>query len=467
MDNTANTKRKRKQPQALDTDDDSSDADGYISINSPYNGNPITTFTTAALSEMDDAETAESVVDQQHGELDGVVETSGSTSSASTVQTQSPQILPEKHQSAVWAHFSIIKDKNDDKPLKILKAGSDGFPVMVTVNRSSDYHFVKCLLCGASVERKGGNTTNLSGHLKHHHPQEYCNMKVNPSSCGQSGTSTSTAASTSNTRGIHAMKSTDRADTPKSSISKGQMRISHYAVAPMTDKEMKSTDIALAKFITKAMTPISIVEKPSFKFFCEKLNPQYHIPSRKRFTEKIIPDLFTTVKDSILSELRKATSISFTTDIWTNVNMEAFMSLTAHFIDSETCSMKCYTLATTPFPEDHTGENIVENFKDKCNEWGIQEDQIGLITTDGAANNVKAFQSYQRLSCFSHSLDLSVNKCLKHSDVAEAVKMVKTVIGTFNRSSKKGRGLKEKQVEMGLPKHSLINVSHICKIFSY
>ena len=52
-----------------------------------------------------------------------------------------------------------------------------------------------------------------------------------------------------------------------------------------------------------------------------------------------------------------------TTDYLDQLLNDAYISLTLHFIDN--CwELKCYTLATYPFPEQHTGDNIVEKLKE-------------------------------------------------------------------------------------------------------
>ena len=64
------------------------------------------------------------------------------------------------------------------------------------------------------------------------------------------------------------------------------------------------------------------------------------------------------------------TKYSLTTDIWTSFANDAYISLTIHFID-ECWEMKSYTLATYSFPEQHTGDNIVEKLKEVLSEYDI------------------------------------------------------------------------------------------------
>ncbi len=46
------------------------------------------------------------------------------------------------------------------------------------------------------------------------------------------------------------------------------------------------------------------------------LEPRYTKPSRRYFTETVIPKIHEKVKQSVVKELTNATYVSFTTDIW-------------------------------------------------------------------------------------------------------------------------------------------------------
>lgn len=61
--------------------------------------------------------------------------------------------------------------------------------------------------------------------------------------------------------------------------------------------------------------------------------PQYNIPSRPYFSETVIPRIYERVHEKILYQISLMKNISFTTDMWTSVNNESYISLTAHFID--------------------------------------------------------------------------------------------------------------------------------------
>ena len=56
------------------------------------------------------------------------------------------------------------------------------------------------------------------------------------------------------------------------------------------------------------------------------------MPSRKYFTENIIPDMYSTIKARLLQDIDGKFSISFTIDIWSHkASGDSFISWTAHY----------------------------------------------------------------------------------------------------------------------------------------
>ena len=133
--------------------------------------------------------------------------------------------------------------------------------------------------------------------------------------------------------------------------------------------------------------PFALVEREGFKALMKEIAPKYPLPSRKYFSENIIPQLYDEVKGQVKNELSKAYKVSFTTDIWTSsTNNESFISLTVHFIESTEIVNKSYVLSCKHFPASHTGDNIGDILNSVMEEWNITSDLIHLIVRDNAAN---------------------------------------------------------------------------------
>jgi len=75
---------------------------------------------------------------------------------------------------------------------------------------------------------------------------------------------------------------------------------------------------AIGEMIAVDSQPFSIVEDLGFTRLMKLTKPCYELPSRKYFTQKIIPDIHSKVLSKVESILIDASHMSFTTDIWTN-----------------------------------------------------------------------------------------------------------------------------------------------------
>lgn len=72
--------------------------------------------------------------------------------------------------------------------------------------------------------------------------------------------------------------------------------------------------------------------------------------------------------------------ICLTTDIWTSQANQAYMTVTAHIVDTNSSRIKCYVLETTEFPGSHTAERIVDRLGNICIEWCILDKIVCLVS---------------------------------------------------------------------------------------
>jgi len=70
--------------------------------------------------------------------------------------------------------------------------------------------------------------------------------------------------------------------------------------------------------------------------------------------------------------------MAFATDILTSHANDAYLSLTTHFVDSSWEMISCI-LATAPFPEHHTANNIVEKVKQVMEEYDFEINHLLAI----------------------------------------------------------------------------------------
>lgn len=139
--------------------------------------------------------------------------------------------------------------------------------------------------------------------------------------------------------------------------------------------------------------PLSLVENEHFKDFLETVDNKYTPISRRTITEKYIPVLVKQVKETVLEKLKKKSTVSLTTDIWSDRRLRSFLGVTAHLCNkSKDCyALESYLLDCRHFPGRHSGERISSAFEEITEEYSIRQ-KISYIVTDNAANMKCAFK---------------------------------------------------------------------------
>ena len=177
-----------------------------------------------------------------------------------------------------------------------------------------------CKLCFTKLKYTG-NTTNMTFHLKRHHPSL-------------------TAYGSNETK---ATNKTVRA-------------ISDCFAAQYSINSSKSQTITRQIGIFLA-ADYSLVDTPAFSRMVQTLDPKYKIPSRTFFAETVIPDLYQSTEQEVRERINAAEGMAITTDGWTSRATESFLTITAHFI-SDGWTLENVVLQTRPLHESHTGLNI-------------------------------------------------------------------------------------------------------------
>ena len=85
--------------------------------------------------------------------------------------------------------------------------------------------------------------------------------------------------------------------------------------------------------IVQDLRPLRLIECEGFRNLLSYLKPGYTLPSRKQFSADIFHK-FEMCKGKLKKRLAaEAFSMALTTDIWTSMATEAYMTVTCHFID--------------------------------------------------------------------------------------------------------------------------------------
>ena len=152
--------------------------------------------------------------------------------------------------------------------------------------------------------------------------------------------------------------------------------------------------------------------------------------------------------------------LAVTTDIWTNRATEAYMTITAHYISNE-WKIENNILFTSEMAERYTCRyycNIASRIQEVLEVWNIQARHVCAVVTDNASNMTAALNSLEcgHLPCFAHTLQLAVNKGLNANSLNQLSSLARKLMGHFKHSTLATTALRQKQEQMNVPKHHLI-----------
>ena len=236
--------------------------------------------------------------------------------------------------------------------------------------------------------------------------------------------------------------------------------VSRVKCPPTRAKRIITELIAL--MVAKDLLPAAIVEGEGFKRLLSYLEPGYIIPLAVHVMD-IVRRKFAVAKEKLERILSANESkYAITTDIWTSVSNDAYISLTLHFIDNS-WELKSYTLVTYSFPEQHTGDNIVEKLKEVINEYNITDNNVVAIVHDQGSNFQRAGRvlakekQWKSVNCAAHCLQLCVIEGFGISAIAQALSATKSLVKHFHHSARATEGLHKWQESMYQPRRKLIN----------
>ncbi|KAJ8346063.1 hypothetical protein SKAU_G00302560 [Synaphobranchus kaupii] len=195
---------------------------------------------------------------------------------------------------------------------------------------------------------------------------------------------------------------------------------------PLSSKRKNDITQGIVDFIAQDMRPISVVEGKGFKHLLNILEPAYTAPARQTVMHALTAK-YDGIKEKVLELIQHSEALNLTTDMWTSLRMESYMTVTAHVIDGD---WKQQTLVL----EAHTGENIATRLSEVADAFGIPGAKRVSVVCDNAANMALCMET------------------LKESDEWPDVQGVRCV-GHFKKGHKAKAGLKQKQEQQNVIKH--------------
>lgn len=134
----------------------------------------------------------------------------------------------------------------------------------------------------------------------------------------------------------HPDDATELEGTSGAAKSNVQSRLTTYYTSAAALPEVRKRAITnqIATFICKDMRPVSVIEGAGFQGLVRELEPRYKIPCRTTITDRIVK-LYDITRENVRTVLKGQKTLSLTTDGWTSLATDAYVTVTAHWISDK------------------------------------------------------------------------------------------------------------------------------------
>uniref|UniRef100_A0A1X7UUK8 BED-type domain-containing protein n=1 Tax=Amphimedon queenslandica TaxID=400682 RepID=A0A1X7UUK8_AMPQE len=250
--------------------------------------------------------------------------------------------------SCVWTYFKYMKEEDKSVCLVELDSGSH---------------------CGLSFKWKF--LTNLKGHLKSKHPEQFKDLEENELQKNENKENkrqkSSKAVSKTYTTSQRSLEDT---------IEGGRK----YSVS---SERHKAITRQMAIFMGSNNVPLSLVENDEFKRLVSILDSRYEVPGRTKMG-KDVSCVMSKLKEILFSLLEKARLKNICTDIWTKRGMtSSYLGVTVHFFSTKNHKRHNVTLAARHFPSPHTASQNADLVQEILVEYSKAAKVVAAILFGG------------------------------------------------------------------------------------
>jgi hypothetical protein len=144
------------------------------------------------------------------------------------------------------------------------------------------------------------------------------------------------------------------------------------------------------RMIARLDPPLCFGECSAFQEYITRAHNPRFVKSSRQTTARDLIRLFNDCAEQLINVLKFVSFVALTSDIWSGKAKEDYISVVAHFVNSDWC-LENRLLGLRPIKVAHTGYNIVERVELVANDYGIT-DKIFAIVLDNAPSNKTAME---------------------------------------------------------------------------
>jgi hypothetical protein len=142
--------------------------------------------------------------------------------------------------------------------------------------------------------------------------------------------------------------------------------------------------------IARLDLPLCFGECSAFQEYITRAHNPRFVKSSRQTTARDLIRLFNDCAEQLINVLKSVSSVALTSDIWSGKAKQDYISVVAHFVNSDWCLEK-RLLGLRPIEVAHTCYNIAERVELVANDYGIT-DKIFAIVLDNASSNKTAME---------------------------------------------------------------------------
>ncbi|XP_040287351.1 zinc finger BED domain-containing protein 6-like [Bufo bufo] len=235
---------------------------------------------------------------------------------------------------------------------------------------------------------------------------------------------------------------------------------------PSDHPKAQSWNRSITELMCEMALPYSFVTSKAFRRFMAQADPHYSVPTRSFFSGKAVPQIYESVCERIVSDLKMSgcPQVHITAHVRSNDLSMNYLALTAHWAvlkpdADQSAERKHALICIKRFTKEYTEGSIQQELIQQVSLWLLPNALCpGLFVSSADVNLMHAIKgaNYTYVPCFTHSLNLLVTDFLQNNRyIAGMLTMARKVCSYFIHSSRARRILSELQFQNNLPKHSL------------
>jgi hypothetical protein len=210
----------------------------------------------------------------------------------------------------------------------------------------------------------------------------------------------------------------------------------------------------LVKWMIDSYQPLSAVEKDSFRAMVNCLNRKAPAIGYDKIRTLMSNKFYDTMR--AVTDILKEKDVALTTDAWTSIAKEGYVTCTVHFIEPKTWTLHHFSLGIFKKEGNSTAEDVVRYAEGHMQTFNVRYCQLTCVVTDTEATMIAAGRIFKEKSsqaggstawhgCIDHKLELVTKLAFK--DVQESVGTMaacRAIVAFFNSSSQATEKLREK-----------------------